>query len=286
MSRGRWVKPEFFKSLTIARLNPIVRLHFIGLWTYADDEGRGIDDCRLMAAEIWPLDDNVTKDVVEECQVTLENEGLIIRYQTERSQLFQIRNWHEHQHVPKAKASAFPPPDQWKEDVPKPYRTPTVPGQEQDGPSISSSSSSSESSREGLVLPPARRRDEAFETLCSVCNIDYRELTPAGRGAVNRALKEIRSVVDINTDLPAEIRIRARNYRSTYSHAVLTPSALGKHWAACASAAPTGTAGQLLAAAAQLRGEEDGPRFLGAAEETGLRLVGDSGDSTADSGEE
>ena len=57
MARIRSIKPEFFTSLTIADLTVEQRLTFIGLWTHVDDEGRCVDDSRLIKAAIWPLDD-------------------------------------------------------------------------------------------------------------------------------------------------------------------------------------------------------------------------------------
>jgi len=37
--RIRSIKPEFWKSETVAALSPLARLLFIGLWNYADREG-------------------------------------------------------------------------------------------------------------------------------------------------------------------------------------------------------------------------------------------------------
>jgi hypothetical protein len=79
MARIRSIKPEFFTSLTIADLTSEQRLTFIGLWTHADDEGRCVDDPRLIKAALWPLDDRTAADV-ETDLVALTESSLIARY--------------------------------------------------------------------------------------------------------------------------------------------------------------------------------------------------------------
>ena len=56
MARIRSIKPEFFTSEAIAALQLSARLTFIGLWTYADDNGVGIYNELLITAAIWPLE--------------------------------------------------------------------------------------------------------------------------------------------------------------------------------------------------------------------------------------
>lgn len=110
MARIRSIKPEFWTSLTIARLSVHARLTFIGLWNYADDHGRGVDDLRLIKAAVWPLDDKVTTPKVARWMGELEANGLVIRYAAREHQVFQIASWAEHQRVDHPKDSAFPPP--------------------------------------------------------------------------------------------------------------------------------------------------------------------------------
>jgi len=61
MARIRSVKPEIRRSLTVAEWPREVRLAWIYLWMYLDDEGRGLDDMRLIVAELFPLDRDVTE---------------------------------------------------------------------------------------------------------------------------------------------------------------------------------------------------------------------------------
>ena len=101
MARIRSIKPEFFKSLTLRKLDKLTRLAFIGLWTYVDDNGVGIDEERLITAELWPLEDNPIEELegVKSDMIDLARFGLIQRYSVGGRRLFFITNWDEHQKI-------------------------------------------------------------------------------------------------------------------------------------------------------------------------------------------
>ncbi len=127
MARIRSVKPEFAKSETIAALPRDVRLHFMLLWTYADDDGRGVDNPKLIKAELWPLDDDVTATVVEGWQAQLAEHGRIVRYEADGRHFFEVVNFAEHQHPQKKGESKYPPPSSGTpiEPLPEDYATAT-----------------------------------------------------------------------------------------------------------------------------------------------------------------
>lgn len=109
MARIRSIKPEFFTSLTIAGLRCEARMTFIGLWTYADDEGRGVDDARLVRAAVWPLDDRTIAEV-ETDLAALSAAGLIQRYEAGGRRFLAVTSWAEHQRVDHPRASTIPAP--------------------------------------------------------------------------------------------------------------------------------------------------------------------------------
>jgi hypothetical protein len=109
MARIRTVKPSFFKSLTVTALPKPTRLTWIGLWTYADDAGRGVDDARLIKAELWPLDDDYTAKKVEKDMQLLEANGSIRRYVVDGRRYFAVVEW-KHQRIDKPTPSTLPTP--------------------------------------------------------------------------------------------------------------------------------------------------------------------------------
>lgn len=109
MARIRSIKPEFFTSLSNAELTLAARLTFIGLWTYADDEGRGVDDVRLIKAAVWPLDRSTKAVEADLCE--LEKADKIVRYRAADTPLLAVTHWRRHQSINRPKASRWPGPD-------------------------------------------------------------------------------------------------------------------------------------------------------------------------------
>lgn len=110
MARIRTIKPTFFTSLTVAGLTPEQRLTFIGLWTHVDDEGRCIDDPRLVKAALWPLDDRTATDIDGDLWALTEA-SLIVRYTLSERSYLAVRNWAEHQRISRPSGSSLPDPD-------------------------------------------------------------------------------------------------------------------------------------------------------------------------------
>lgn len=111
MARIRSIKPEFFTSLSNADLSIPARLTFIGLWTHCDDEGRCINDARLIKAAVWPLERTVRQ--VENDLAELEKGDKILAYTAAEHSLLQIKEWRSHQVINRPKMSKFPPPEAW-----------------------------------------------------------------------------------------------------------------------------------------------------------------------------
>ncbi|MFG1776635.1 hypothetical protein ACGFIG_09420 [Micromonospora sp. NPDC049048] len=126
MARIRTIKPEFFTSLTVASLPVEARLTFIGLWTHVDDEGRCVDDARLIKAAVWPLDDRLSTDVELDLK-RLSESSLIVRYNVGERSYLAVRGWSEHQRINRPTRSKLPaPPESGSADQ--------SPGRSHDGP--------------------------------------------------------------------------------------------------------------------------------------------------------
>lgn len=82
-----------------------------------------------------------------------------------------------------------------------------------------------------LGSPKGDDQHPALYALAAVGGSDPAQMTKSAWGAVAKALKEIRSVYPAVT--PEEIKRRAQNYRAHMPGAMLTASALAKHWSAC-----------------------------------------------------
>lgn len=109
MPRIRTIKPEFWTSAQVLECSPTARLLFIGLWNFADDCGRHVDNPKQVKAEIFPADDILSEDIrgmLDE----LERNKLIFRYTVDDVDILQVTGW-KHQRIDKPQPSRFPGPN-------------------------------------------------------------------------------------------------------------------------------------------------------------------------------
>jgi hypothetical protein len=233
MARIRSVKPGYFTSLdTAGQLSRDVRLHFVGLWTYADDHGRGVDDPRLIKAALWPLDDDVTTAEVEAWQEELRQAGRLIRYEADGRRYFEITNWYSHQKPNRPQDSAYPASD---DDV----CTVTEPAMNVHGTRSERAlpeGRGEERSKEGSVAPakPPRERSrprhddhsELFAALVEACG--YQAPIPGPEGSkIGKCAKTLREI----GATPEDVHRRASAYRKRWPDIDLTPTGLVSNWA-------------------------------------------------------
>lgn len=110
--RIRSIKPEFWRSSDIAKLDVEDRLLFIALWSYVDDNGVGIDKLASIAADLFA--DDIERDPSETfARVSrglqnLSEAGRIVRYTVDGRDYLEITNWGKHQRIDKPNKARFP----------------------------------------------------------------------------------------------------------------------------------------------------------------------------------
>jgi len=91
--RARSIKPGFFKNEELAKLHPLTRLLFEGLWCMADRAGRLEDRPARIKIEVLPYD----KCNVGQMLDSLSSAGFIERYVVNGTQFIQITAFLKHQ---------------------------------------------------------------------------------------------------------------------------------------------------------------------------------------------
>lgn len=110
--RIRSIKPEFWRSQDVSSLDWPTRLLFIGLWSYVDDNGVGVDREALIAADLFA--DDLARDprdtlaTVSRGLQTLSERGQIIRYSVGAKRYIEIANWERHQKIDKPGKERYP----------------------------------------------------------------------------------------------------------------------------------------------------------------------------------
>lgn len=112
MARIRSIKPEVRRSRTVTSWPRDVRLTWIFLWCYLDDEGRGEDDLSLLKAELFPRDRDVTFHKLDGWLWTIaekQPDPPLCRYAVDGLDYLHAINWTEHQKISHPKPSSIPP---------------------------------------------------------------------------------------------------------------------------------------------------------------------------------
>ena len=106
--RARNIKPGFFLNEELAEVPFEARLLFIGLWSYADREGRFEWRPKRIKAEIFPYDNIEITDFLR----YLTDKNFVSQYQVDGCLYGVIENFKKHQRPhPTERPSTIPPPD-------------------------------------------------------------------------------------------------------------------------------------------------------------------------------
>lgn len=119
MARKRMIDPSFWEDLNIGQLSRTARLCFIGLMSYADDEGRVQVDPRYVKRAVFGFDDDLTTSdvgaILDELRGGATN---LVFYEVGGRQIAVFINWRRYQYIQKPQPSNLPPPPQTVEETP------------------------------------------------------------------------------------------------------------------------------------------------------------------------
>jgi hypothetical protein len=110
MARIRTIKPDFWTDEKVVDVGPWERLLFIGLWTFADDQGYIDDKARKIKMQVFPGDDLTVDDVTTMLERLVEV-SLVDRYDGPEGPVLHIRHWERHQRIDRPSAPRFKPGD-------------------------------------------------------------------------------------------------------------------------------------------------------------------------------
>lgn len=104
MARIRTIKPEFWTDEKVVELSPLARLLFIGLWNFADDEGRMTFSATRIKLQILPADSADISELLGE----IRGKSLIHIYTVDNVEYLQVVGFEKHQKVDKRSPSRLP----------------------------------------------------------------------------------------------------------------------------------------------------------------------------------
>ena len=109
MARRRMIDPNFWVSEDVAALTFRQRLLLVGLFSNADDHGRGRAKPAFIRSVIFPYDDLPTKEIEADLQAIAKHISIVF-YEVDGNSYYQFLNWSKWQTVQKPQPSIIPPP--------------------------------------------------------------------------------------------------------------------------------------------------------------------------------
>lgn len=115
MSRRRMIDPNFWDSEDVSRLSIMERLLLIGLFSNADDYGKGRGNLTTIRSKIFPNDDFSLKDIEKAIKNIKKNINILF-YEVENNQYYKFTKWSHWQRVDKPQPSTIPEPSDSEND--------------------------------------------------------------------------------------------------------------------------------------------------------------------------
>lgn len=108
MARRRMIDPNFWESEDVSKLTIRQRLLLIGLFSNADDYGRGRAKPTYIRSVVFPYDD-ISVDEIREDLEAIRRHISIVFYEVDGNSYYEFQNWDKWQTVQKPQKSMIPP---------------------------------------------------------------------------------------------------------------------------------------------------------------------------------
>jgi len=109
------IDPNFWDSEDVSRLSIMERLLLIGLFSNADDYGKGRGNSTTIRSKIFPNDDFSLKDIEKALKNIRKNINVLF-YEVENNQYYKFTKWSHWQRVDKPQVSMIPEPSDSEND--------------------------------------------------------------------------------------------------------------------------------------------------------------------------
>lgn len=221
----RALHPEFFADPDVARLSPMARILFAGLWCHSDDYGRNRWLPKRIEGDIFPHDDVDIAALLAE----VVEAGFVTRYDADGGTFYEIASWEKYQ-KPKYRATPLAP-DPARDENPVSADPGQVGDKSGTSPGQGGENFGLQEEGEGEASNPSDSdRRSLFDAFCEFWTgkpYDKDSLTELERGRLNKAVKQARSS-GIDAD---EVRRRGKQYLRQWADLERTPQALLANWA-------------------------------------------------------
>jgi len=109
MARKRMIDPSLWTDEGFLELSDKAKLLYIGLISFADDEGRGRGSAKGLKANIFPSND-IKCDEIEKLKDEIETNLNVLFYEVKGKKYYTLHKWKEYQAINHPKPSCIPIP--------------------------------------------------------------------------------------------------------------------------------------------------------------------------------
>ena len=109
MARRRMIDPNFWVSEDVSKLTYVERIMLIGMFSNADDFGKGRANPVYLRSTIFPYDD-ISNDEMRKMLQSISKSSNIVIYSIDDCEYYKFINWEKWQTVQKPQKSKIPEP--------------------------------------------------------------------------------------------------------------------------------------------------------------------------------
>ena len=129
MARKRMVDPSIWQSEDFSRLSTLAKLVFIGLFSLADDEGRGRANPTYLKSSLFPYNEDLRSADIEKTLLEISSNMSVVFYSCDGSSYYSLLSWDTFQKIDRPTPSQIPEFDESKEDIRRIFDEPSTSNQ-------------------------------------------------------------------------------------------------------------------------------------------------------------
>ena len=108
MARKRMIDPNIWQSEDFSRLSTLAKLVFIGLFSLADDEGRGRCNPVYLKSSLFPYEEGIRSADIDKTLSEISSNMSVVFYSCDGSNYYSLYNWNTWQKIDRPSESKIP----------------------------------------------------------------------------------------------------------------------------------------------------------------------------------
>lgn len=117
MARKRMIDPNMWQSEDFGKLSLLAKIVFIGLFSNADDEGRGRANPVFLKSILFPYNEGMRSADIEKALCEISSNMSVVFYSCDGSNYYSLYNWNIWQKIDKARSSELPAFDETDSNI-------------------------------------------------------------------------------------------------------------------------------------------------------------------------